>query len=115
MTLTDDELKILSAWARKEWEPACCQLPSHRRQLPHGVVGAHLLVLIKACTEGEGEEEQDILGAAVNPRPCWPWSMTEDFDARLAEAGRWRWTGGGMRARGRSRGGKKARVQLVPR
>jgi hypothetical protein len=89
MTLTHDELNFLSAWAREEWEPACYQLPYHRLQLAHGVVGAHLVLFIKAWTEREGKKDQDILGAAVDPRPPWPWSTTEDFDARLAEASRW--------------------------
>ena len=90
MKLAHEELEFLSAWAREEWEPACYQLPSHRLQLAHGVSGAHLLVFIKAWTEGEGKKDQDILGAAVNPQPRWPWSTTEDFDARFAEASRWR-------------------------
>ena len=39
MKLTHDELEFLSAWAREEWEPACYELPAHRLQLAHGVVG----------------------------------------------------------------------------
>jgi hypothetical protein len=54
------------------------------------VSGAQLIVFIKAWTEGEGKKDQDILNAAVNPRPRWPWSTTEDFGARFAEASRWR-------------------------
>ena len=90
MKLTHDELEFLSAWAREEWEPACYQLPSHRLQLAHGVSGAQLLVFIKAWTAGEGKKDQDILDAAVNPQPRWPWSTTEAFDARFAEASQWR-------------------------
>jgi hypothetical protein len=90
MKLTHDELEFLSALAREEWEPACYQLPSHRLQLAHGVSGAQLLVFIKAWTEGEGKKDLDILGAAANPQPCWPWSTTEAFRARFAEASRWR-------------------------
>ena len=90
MKLTDGELGFLSAWAREEWEPACYRLPSHRLQLAHGVSGAQLLVFIKAWTEGEGKKDQDILGAAVNPQPRWPWPTTEDFGGRFAEASRWR-------------------------
>jgi hypothetical protein len=86
MKLTRDELEYLSAWAREEWEPACYQLPSHRLQLAHGVSGAQLLVFIKAWTEGEGRKDQDILGAAGNLQPHWPWPTTEDFAARFAEA-----------------------------
>ena len=89
MKLTRDELEFLSAWAREEWEPACYQLPAHRLQLAHGVSGAQLIVLIKAWTEEEGKKDQDILGAAVNPQPRWPWS-TEAFGDRFAEASRWR-------------------------
>ena len=93
MKLTHDELEFLSAWAREEWEPACYQLPSHRQshrlQLNHGVSGAHLLVFIKAWTAAEGKKDQDILGAAVNPQPHWPWSTPEEFTARFTEASRW--------------------------
>jgi hypothetical protein len=97
MKLTHDELEFLSAWAREEWEPACYQLPCHRLQLAHGVAGARLLVFIKAWTEGEGKKDQDILGAAVNSRPRWPWPTTADFDARFAEASRWRTHREGMK------------------
>jgi hypothetical protein len=90
MKLTHAELEFLSAWAREEWEPACYQLPAHRHQLAHGISGAQLIVLIKAWTEGEGKKDQDILGAAANPEPRWPWPTTEDFAGRFAEASRWR-------------------------
>jgi hypothetical protein len=89
MKLTHDELAFLSAWAREEWEPACYQLPAHRLQLTHEVSGAQRIVFIKAWTGGEGKKDQDILSAAVNPQPRWPWSTSEDFAARLAEASRW--------------------------
>jgi hypothetical protein len=88
MKLTQVELEFLSAWAREEWEPACYQLPAHRLQLAHGVAGAHLIVFIKAWTESEGKKDQDILGAAVNPQPRWPWSTTEEFRARFEQASR---------------------------
>jgi hypothetical protein len=90
MKLTHDELEFLSAWAREEGEPACYQLPSHRLQLAHGVSGAQLLVFIKAWTEREGKKDLDILGAATNPQPHWPWSTAEEFGARFAEASWWR-------------------------
>jgi hypothetical protein len=90
MKLTHDEVEFLSAWAREEREPACYQLPAHRLQLAHDVSGAQLIVFIKAWTEGEGKKDQAILDAAANPQPRWPWSTSEDFAARLAEAGRWR-------------------------
>lgn len=90
MKLTHDELEFLSAWAREEWEPACYQLPAHRLQLAHGVSGAQLIVLIKAWTESEGKKDQDILGAAPNSQPRWPWPTTEDFGSRFTEAIRWR-------------------------
>jgi hypothetical protein len=90
MKLTHDELEFLSSWAREEWAPACYQLPAHRLQLAHGVSGAQLIVFIKAWTEGEGKKDQEILDAAVNPQPRWPWSTTEAFGARLAEVTRWR-------------------------
>jgi hypothetical protein len=56
---------------------------------------AQLLVLIKAWTEGEGKKDADILGAAANPQPRWPWSTGEDFRARFAEASQWRTSTGG--------------------
>src|SRR5205814_10473748 len=87
MKLTQGELEFLSAWAREEWEPACYQLPAHRLQLAHGVSGAQLIVFIKAWTEGEGKKDQDILDAAVNPQPCWPWPTAKEFSARFEEAG----------------------------
>jgi hypothetical protein len=86
MKLTHDELEFLSAWAREEWEPACYELPAHHLQLAHGVAGAQLIVFIKAGTDGEGKKDQEILAAAVNPQPHWPWSTAEDFAGRLAEA-----------------------------
>jgi hypothetical protein len=88
--LTNDELEFLAAWAREEWEPACYQLPSHRLQLAHGVSGSHLITLIKAWTFNEGKKDQDILSAAANPQPCWPWATPEAFSSRLAEASEWR-------------------------
>jgi hypothetical protein len=90
MKLRHDELEFLSAWAREEWQPACYQLPCHRLQLAHGVSGGELIVFIKAWTEAEGKKDQDILTAAVNSQPSWPWSTIEDFSARFAEASRWR-------------------------
>ena len=84
MKLTTDELEFLSAWAREEWEPACYQLHAHRLQLAHGVAGAEFIPFIKAWTESEGKKDQDILSAATNPQPRWPWSTTEVFRARLA-------------------------------
>jgi hypothetical protein len=96
MKLTPDELEFLSAWAREEWEPACYHLPAHRLQLAHGVSGAQLIVFIKAWTEGEGKKDQDLLSAAVNAQPRWPWSTTEEFAARLEEAGRCRTQREGM-------------------
>src|SRR5712692_9705114 len=89
MTLTQNELKFLSAWAREEWEPACYQLPAHRLQLAHGVAGASLIVFIKAWTEAERKKDQEILQAAANSQPDWPWSTIEEFRARLAEATEW--------------------------
>jgi len=90
MKLTREELEFLSACALEEWEPACYQLPAHRLQLAHGFSGAQLIVLIEAWTAGEGKKDQDILGAAVNSQPRWPWPTTEDFGDRFAEARRWR-------------------------
>ena len=90
MKLTHDELEFLSAWAREEWEPACYQLPAHRLQLAHGVPGAELIIFIKAWAEGEGRKDQDILAAATNSRPDWPWATTETYRGRFSEASRWR-------------------------
>jgi len=86
MKLRPNELEFLSAWAREEWEPACYGLPAHRLQLAHGAVGAQLITLIKAWTEGEGRKDQDILSVADNPLPRWPWSTREEFTSRLEEA-----------------------------
>ncbi len=36
--------------------------------------------------EIEGKKDQEILGAAVNPQPRWPWSTATDFAGRLGEA-----------------------------
>ncbi len=88
MKLTREELEFLSAWAREEWEPACYQLPSHRLQLAHGVSGAQLIVFIKAWTEIEGKKDLDVLSAAANSDPRWPWPTPEDFQARFSEANR---------------------------
>lgn len=97
MKLTHDELEFLSAWAREEWEPACYQLPCHHLQLAHGVSGAQLLVFIKAWTEGEGKKDLDLLGAAANSQPPWPWSTAEEFGARFVEASQWRASRQGMK------------------
>jgi hypothetical protein len=96
MKLTQDELEFLSAWAREEWEPACYQLPAHRLQLAHGVSGPQLVVFIKAWTENEGKKDQDILSAAANRQPSWPWATPEEFGSRFAEATRRRPCGEGM-------------------
>jgi hypothetical protein len=88
MTLTQDELEFLSAWAREEWEPACYRLPAHRLQLNHGVVGASFIALIKAWTQAEGKKDQDILNVSANREPNWPSPTTELFHARLEEADR---------------------------
>jgi hypothetical protein len=95
--LTHDELEFLSAWAREDSEPACYQLPSHRLQLAHGVSGGQLLVFIKAWTEDEHKKDLDILDAAANPQPRWPWSTAEDFRARFAEASLWQTHREGMK------------------
>jgi hypothetical protein len=84
--LSQDELEFLAAWAREEWEPACYELPAHRLQLAHGVAGAHLITLIKAWTESEGKKDQEILAAAANLQPRWPWSTSDEFAGRLTEA-----------------------------
>jgi hypothetical protein len=86
MKLTMPELEFLSAWAREEWEPECYRRPAHRLQLAHRVTGAFLIELIKAWTQAEGKKDQDILQAAANPNPSWPWSAAEQFRARLEEA-----------------------------
>lgn len=86
MKLTHEELAFLAAWAREEWELTCYELPAHRLQLAHGVAGAQLITLIKAWTDSEGKKDQEILAAAVNAQPRWPWSTTDDFEGRLIEA-----------------------------
>jgi hypothetical protein len=86
MKLTQDELDFLSAWAREEQEPACYHLPCHRLQLTHRVPGGRLLVFIKAWTESEGKKDLQILSATAQQQPRWPWSTTEEFEARFREA-----------------------------
>jgi hypothetical protein len=86
MKLTKDELEFLSTWAREEWEPECYQRPAHRLQLAHGVTGADLIALIKAWTRAEGKRDQEILEAAMNTEPAWPWSTTDELRTRLEEA-----------------------------
>ena len=56
----------------------------------HGVSAAQLIEFIKSWAEGEGRKDQEILGAAANPQPRWPWPATTDFHDRLADARRWR-------------------------
>jgi hypothetical protein len=99
MKLTHEEVEFLSAWAREEWEPACYQLPAHRLQLAHSASSAQLIVFIKGWTKGEGKKDIDILGAAVNPQPRWPWSTPADFGDRFEEASRWRTHREGMKKR----------------
>jgi hypothetical protein len=42
---------------------------------------------IKAWTKAEGKRDQEILQAASNSNPRWPWSTTKEFQNRLEEAG----------------------------
>jgi hypothetical protein len=49
-------------------------------------VGKKLTDLIKAWTRTEGKKDQDILTAAANPKPCWPWSTLEDLLGRVSAA-----------------------------
>jgi hypothetical protein len=86
MKLTAGELEFLAAWAREEWDPECYQRPAHRLQLTHGVVGANLIVLIKAWTKANGLKDHAILGVAANAEPPWPWPSAEEFENRLQEA-----------------------------
>ncbi len=95
MKLTHAEVEFLSAWAREEWEPACYRLPSHRLQLANGVSGAQLIVFIKVWAEGEGKKDQDILVAAENPQPRWPWET-----ARILPPGSPRQVTGGLSEKG---------------
>lgn len=86
MKLTQEEIAYSSAWSREEWEPDCYQRPAHQLQLSHRIPGASLIDLIKAWTETEGKKDQDMLVAANNPTPCWPWKSDTEFWARLREA-----------------------------
>jgi hypothetical protein len=88
MNLTRAEIEFLSAWAKEEWQPQCYQLPAHRLQLAHGVIGALLIDFIKGWTRAEGKKDQDILHAAANAEPAWPWSRAEEFMTRLEEVRR---------------------------
>ena len=83
MKLTPIEVEYLSAWAREEWETDCYRRPAHRLQLQHQVRGGQLIDLIKAWTESEGKRDQEILDAANNPNPSWPWNSDEEFSMRL--------------------------------
>ena len=87
MKLTQAEVEYLSAWAKEEWEPECYQKPAHRLQLAHGIVGACLIDFIKAWAVNECKKDVDILEAAENPMPRWPWHTEEAFKARFEEAG----------------------------
>lgn len=99
MKLTNAELDFLSAWAREEREPACYGLPAHRLQLAHCVSGAQLqlVMLIKAWTVSEGKKDRDVLDAANNPQPSWPWATSEQFADRLAEVNQWRTRQAGLK------------------
>jgi hypothetical protein len=88
MKLTLSELEFLSAWAREEWEPECYKLPAHRLQLAHGLTGAFLIDLIKAWTETEGKKDEDIIKAATNADPSWPWPTAQELGVRLEQARR---------------------------
>src|SRR2546426_11709093 len=88
MKLTRAELEYLSAWAREEWEPDCYGKPAHRLQLAHGIAGANLIDFIKAWTATESKKDADILQAAMNPEPCWPWSSAEVYRVRFEAARR---------------------------
>lgn len=86
MKLTPAELEFLSAWAKEEQEPACYQAPAHQLQLAHNISGALLIDFIKAWTFTEGKKDLEILQAASNPTPGWPWASSEEFQHRLEEA-----------------------------
>jgi len=86
MKLTETELEYLSSWSREEWETECYKLPAHRLQLAHGVSGESIIAFIKAWTKSERKKDQEILHAAANPDPIWPWSTTDEFQRRLEEA-----------------------------
>jgi hypothetical protein len=45
-----------------------------------------LISFIKAWTNNEGKKDRDILDAAQNPSPAWPWSTQKEFQGRLEEA-----------------------------
>ena len=87
MKLTKAEIEFLAAWAREEWEADCYRRPAHRLQLDHGVPGALFIEFIKTWTTAEGKKDKDILQAASNPEPSWPWATQEEFNTRLEEAG----------------------------
>ncbi len=86
MTFTQAEIEYLSVWAREEWEPDCYQRPAHKLQLAHGIVGAYVIDLIKAWACTEGRMDQEILEAADNQNPSWPWVSSEEFRTLLEEA-----------------------------
>jgi hypothetical protein len=88
MKLTKTEIEYLSAWAREEWEVECYRKPAHRLQVQHRAVGILFVNLIKAWAKAEGKTDQDILEAADNPNPAWPWSSADEYRSRLGEAER---------------------------
>jgi hypothetical protein len=86
MKLTKAEIEYLAAWAREEWDVECYRKPAHRLQLEHKVAGILFVSLIKAWAKAEGKTDQDILEAADNPNPAWPWSSADEWQSRLEEA-----------------------------
>lgn len=85
MKFTTRELEYLSAWAREEWEVECYRLPAHRLQLANSVRAASLGRLIKAWAQANGKKDNDIINAAMNSQPEWPWGGPDEFNARLSE------------------------------
>jgi hypothetical protein len=88
MKLTPAEIEYLAAWAREEWETNCYRRPGHRLQLAHRITGADLIQLIKVWTRSEGKKDLEILSAADNDDPQWPWETSDQCAARVAQAGR---------------------------
>jgi hypothetical protein len=86
MKLTKAEIEFLSAWAREEWEVECYLKPAHRLQVEHKVVGILFVNLIKVWARAEGKADQDIVEAANNSNPAWPWSSADAWRIRLKEA-----------------------------
>ena len=90
MILTRDELEFLSAWGARNGNRRATDCRLTNSNWLTAYQAPQLLVFIKVWTQAEGKKDLEILAAAENPQPRWPWSTPEDFAGRFAEASRCR-------------------------